>query len=155
MPTMRCIWEYSVFIETEPGELRERGRSSEFRIRRVTLDEMRAALATPGDLVVLLSEVRSMANYYYPIWPDYEDPLFALWPDGRVMVRESGGYAGPALFIESALDQTEVNEIRSWIEEAALDDLAASYPLPRRSGDLMIFDLPQWRLQVRDGDVKR
>ncbi len=96
-----------------------------------------------------------MANYYYPIWPDYEDPLFALWPDGKVMVREKGGYSSPALFIQSELGPTEVNQIRSWVKEARLDGLAISYPLPRRSGDMMITDLPLWRLQVWEGDVKR
>ncbi|HLA81109.1 MAG TPA: hypothetical protein VJP78_05675 [Thermoleophilia bacterium] len=107
------------------------------------------------DLVVLLSEIRSMANYYYPIWPEYEDPLFALWADGRVMIRESGGYSSPALFLEAKLTHGEIEEIRSWLEEAALDALAPSYPRPRGSGDMIIFDLPLWRLQVRDGGVKR
>lgn len=112
-------------------------------------------LVGSDDFVVLLSEVRSMANYYYPIWSDYEDPLFALWPDGRVMVRESGGYSSPAVFAQDELGKDEIQEIRSWIGEARLDDLAALYPLPRRSGEMMITDLPLWRLQLRDGDIKR
>lgn len=107
--------------------------------------------------VVFLGELRSMANYYFPYWKDYESPLFALWPDGWVMVREKGGYSSPALYLEAKLDEAEIEEIRAWVAEAELDTLEPLYPLPERGGldstapTVRITDLPLWRLVVRDG----
>ena len=108
--------------------------------------------AGDSGLVVLLGELRSMANYYFPYWKDYESPLFALWPDGWVMVREKGGYSSPALYLEAKLDESEIEEIRAWVAEAELDGLEPQYPLPDRQGG--ITDLPLWRLVVHDGTAR-
>ncbi|MCL5734598.1 MAG: hypothetical protein M1274_03260 [Actinobacteria bacterium] len=115
-----------------------------------------AGEVTPPGLVILLSEVVSMANYYQFGWPGYEEPLFALWPDGRVMVRNSGGYAAPAGYVQGMLTASEISEIASWLEETELGSLDSKYSLAHQSGKttIVIFDLPTWRLRVDDGGSK-
>ena len=110
------------------------------------------SITATGALVILLTEQASTSSYYYPIWgPEYPTPLFALWPDGRMLVKTVGGYGvGPAIYQEAWLSSAEVDELRNRATAARLSTLASTYPVPGKVVGKGVH-LPPWRLQVTNG----
>lgn len=109
-----------------------------------------------GDLVILLAEASAMASTCHITWPEYQMPLFALWPDGCVLVLEKGGSgAGAPVYLEAQLDRQQIDTLRGWIEDADVSSLADFYPQPQ-TGDtrIMISDATELRLRVRDGRAR-
>ena len=107
--------------------------------------------ATAG-VAVLLTEVRSQANYNNRFWAGYEEPLFALWPDGRLLVRYKGGLGTSPWYLEAQLSAEERAQVAGWIAEAGVYSLKARYPRPLMAWTLMGGeDGPVYDLQVGEG----
>lgn len=121
--------------------------------------EVSSSTTTPdpegSDLVILLAVASSMVSTYQRIWPDYQMPLFALWPDGRVLVLERGGFGATPVYLEAQLDRQQLDTLRGWVQEAKVSTLADTYPQPQRgASSIMISDTPEVRLRIRDGDTR-
>jgi hypothetical protein len=105
----------------------------------------------PSGRVVLLSEAWSQAGYYNGewAWHDFEAPVFALWPDDRMLVRVDGGYGySPPQYLEGRLTADQSAEVGQWLREADLTTLEISYP---GTGTMpATADATECRLQVRD-----
>lgn len=100
--------------------------------------------ASPEGLVILLTENSSQAGYYVDGWQGYNEPLFALWPDFRMMVRVAGGYKGePPVYEEAMLTFPEVAQLRTWAAAADLSTLKDTYTLAGGFSDPLV-----WRLEV-------
>jgi hypothetical protein len=99
---------------------------------------------SPEGLVILLTENSSQAGYYVDGWQGYNEPLFALWPDFRMMVRVAGGYKGePPVYEEAMLTLPEVAQLRTWAAAADLSTLKDTYTLAGGFSDPLV-----WRLEV-------
>jgi hypothetical protein len=110
---------------------------------------------TPADAgtTVLLTEVHSQASYYNQNWYGYEQPIFALWPNGRMLVREKGGYASPPAYLEVQLTGQQTSEVALWLEQARLSSLAASYPHLGPT-QMTMSDATEWRLRAQKGNER-
>lgn len=118
-----------------------------------------ATVDAPEDdtLVIVLAEAFAMASTYHRIWPDYQMPVLALWPDGRILVLEAGSWRAGThpVYLEAQLDRPEIDRLRGWVEEADVATLATEYPQPQTGGThIVVFDSTGLRLRVRDGDVR-
>ena len=118
----------------------------------IARDAMLPTHQAAAGLAVLLTEVRSQTNYYNRYWPGYEEPLFALWQEGRLLVRYKGGFGTSPWYLEAQLNAEERAQVTGSLAEADVYSLKAGYPRPLMAWTLMrTSDGPVYDLQVGDG----
>lgn len=65
------------------------------------------------DLVILPTAESSQVSTHNILWPDYRMPIFALWPDGRMLLLERGGWgAGTPVYPVAHLDRRQIDRLR-------------------------------------------